>query len=436
MRGVVATCSVVVLGCGSSSEMHVVDGRTNSDSTSADVQDRSGLEVDTTFGTNGTLAIPIGGPFYASITMLPNEVAMVSLGSIQSFTACRILGDGTRDPSFGGGACITRDWWVSRRQVAPDGDAVLVAANRPLTGPRVYRLLADGSDDASFGPVNLTPPSGFGSESVATGLRRLGDGTYIAYGLGNYVPNGSTGSWAQRMQQDGTTSPAVLISQSLTISDMLDVAGQPTFVLERQVSEFECPLAGCSGNDVCRYGACVAPPATCAGTCMGTAWCDMNGECLPDDVGPAETRVLRTAADLSTTISDVTVPNRSVHFAATQVDGRLLLAQEFSTVAHAGLWRVSPANGADATFGVNGLAVGSLSFSTAMQMADGRIIATENGGAFALHELTNAGVQKSMLPNPYLATSITDIVEVPNGKVLTVALGLQMLIVQRFIVNP
>src|SRR5262245_60813572 len=51
----------------------------------------------------------------------------------------------------------------------------------------------------------------------------------------------------------------------------------------------DCPGFACAGDQVCRYGLCIEPPAACAADadCAGDAYCDEPyAECLPFGVGP------------------------------------------------------------------------------------------------------------------------------------------------------
>jgi hypothetical protein len=406
--------------------------------------------LDPTFGVTGTLTIDLGNAV-GEPTIVPLENGRVFLAiptteaNGSGFAGCQVLADGTLDPAFNAGACVRRDWWGRYRQAARDGDAILVAANRSVAGPRVYRLLADGSDDTTYGTegyVELTSPSSIGSDPVVTRARRLSDGTHAVAGAGAFP---STGAWAQRVEAGtATPSPGTLVAPGGIVMDILDSSAGPAFVTWTRAARADCPPAPCSGDEVCRYGACVATPPSCAtASCATGHYCDtFFAECLPDDIGVEGTSIIRTNLDVTTIESQARIGARIPRRAVPLADGRFLLLLDSP-----GMWRVSAADTLDRTFGTNGWSLPA-DFVLALAVLDDGSLAIANGDpaggtATKLFTVTSSG--QPLNPTDLWATAvetharITDMILLPGPKLLTVGVSLDptpySVLVQRWIVH-
>jgi hypothetical protein len=405
--------------------------------------------LDTTFGSNGTVKLDVGGVARgASLVLLDNGVVFVSVQrsgtGVPTFAGCRLLGDGTLDPGFNAGTCVQRDWWASPRQAARDGDAILVAANRPLTGPRVYRLLATGSDDAAYGTtgyVNLTPSSGIGSDAVASHASRLADGTHVVAGVGTNLGTNRPNGWTQRVQSGvATPSSGVLVTSTGSVAEILEPTAGLLFVTSSTATRLQCPMTSCGTGYECRYGACVLPPNACVNTLCATGYCETGfNECLPDDVGPDGTSIVRTASDLASITSEVRIGRRIPRRATMLANDELLL------LAHApGMWKVTAAGSLDGSFGNDGHAAEADFVLAAAVLDDGGIaIATgDPAGATGtvLRTLTASGQPTDATNQLAMAAetpiTVTDIVMLPAGKLLTVGTKMDSYVtVQRWIVH-
>jgi hypothetical protein len=358
------------------------------------------FDLDPTFGTNGTVEVPVPGWSSPFITLLNNGAVVVSMmvppaSSSQppTFAACRIQSDGALDPGFGVGGCITRDWWGSARQVAADGDAILVAANRPEAG--VSRILANGLDDSTYGTngaLDLTP-SGFGSDVVASRVWRLADGSHAVSGSGTYVSASGPAAWLERVQGGAATATS-FVFEGATVTEVLE------------------------------------EPVTLAG---GGARFVMTAS---DSAGHAGTRTRYTSPDWATTYSDVFVPYRLATYSAVGFRGLYHVQPFMSATDLGGFWRQTGAGAADPDFGVIGLALKDTPVSAIANDPGGYTYAATGGSSSRLYRVWQTGEIEGEASGLVSGLAINDVAMPSTDALLIVGMKAGTLVVQRFVLHP
>jgi uncharacterized delta-60 repeat protein len=159
--------------------------------------------VDTSFGTNGTVPLPVPQPAgWPYLAVLPGDAFLLALGIDGTSTVIRYASDGRLDPSFGTGGVVRTTLLpnVTALRVQPDGKILLAGGARL----NVLRLEADGSVDVSFGTAGLAshPTAGDYTE----GLALQPDGAIV---VGAHVSSPDGGDWVlTRYDSTGQIDPS------------------------------------------------------------------------------------------------------------------------------------------------------------------------------------------------------------------------------------
>ncbi len=166
---------------------------------------------DTTFGTNGQVAIgtqagsnDVGG----GVVVLPDQSIVFSgLGNTtRDFVVKRLKLDGSADASFGSGGTTVVDFGATDSANAmlrqPDGKLVIVGSTGPAQGPgdaAIVRLNPDGSPDATFSGDGRQTVD-FGGDDGANGVALTSDSKIVVAGTGG----GGNDIVVARLETDGS----------------------------------------------------------------------------------------------------------------------------------------------------------------------------------------------------------------------------------------
>ena len=177
-------------------------------------------ELDTSFGPNGTVALPAGIAEGVAVDAQDRPVvAEAFAGGGSSFGAVRYLRTGSLDPSFGSGgrASVTHGRSDVAAAVATEPDGRVVLAGSLRSGRRgaknaeklaVLRLTAQGRPDGSFGRDGLATAA-FSLNASANALALLPGGRVLAVGRRQHRTHSGAPVFAlARFRRDGRADPS------------------------------------------------------------------------------------------------------------------------------------------------------------------------------------------------------------------------------------
>ena len=129
--------------------------------------------LDSSFGTGGTLTLPLAQPFVVYDAALQPDGKLVVVGrhgpsGAYDFGLVRLLPNGTLDPSFGVGGVVTSDFGDAEEgmSVILLGDGRIVVGGRWSFDLALVRYLPNGSLDTTFGTGGLALANSGGGDRL------------------------------------------------------------------------------------------------------------------------------------------------------------------------------------------------------------------------------------------------------------------------------
>jgi uncharacterized delta-60 repeat protein len=133
--------------------------------------------LDPSFGTGGTLTLPLAQDFIVADAVLQADGKLVVAGSFAGssldFALVRLLPNGALDPSFDGDGVVASDFGADERgaSVIVLADGRIVLGGRRLIGAvsdlALARYLPDGTPDGTFGTGGLATADSWPNETLA-----------------------------------------------------------------------------------------------------------------------------------------------------------------------------------------------------------------------------------------------------------------------------